>query len=70
MQASWPAPGGPFDHIAAAHDSTPSKVALSWLLHRSDVILPIPGTSNVTHLEKNVSASRLRLSEAELDAAS
>lgn len=59
-------PGGPVDHIAAARDSTPSKVALSWLLHRSDVILPIPGTSNVAHLEKNVSASRLRLSEAEL----
>ncbi|MFG2304726.1 aldo/keto reductase [Actinacidiphila glaucinigra] len=61
-------PGGPVEHIAAAHDSTPSKVALSWLLHRSDVILPIPGTSNVAHLEENVSASRLRLSEAELAA--
>ncbi|MFF4053326.1 aldo/keto reductase [Streptomyces chartreusis] len=59
-------PGGPVDHIAAAHHSTPSKVALSWLLHRSDVILPIPGTSKVAHLEENLAASRLRLSEAEL----
>ncbi|MGC5562081.1 aldo/keto reductase [Streptomyces sp. FR-108] len=59
-------PGGPVDRIAAAHDSTASRVALSWLLHRSDVILPIPGTSKVAHLEENVAASRLRLSEAEL----
>ncbi|MGW6793991.1 aldo/keto reductase [Streptomyces chartreusis] len=59
-------PGGPVDHIAAAHHSTPSNVALSWLLHRSDVIMPIPGTSKVSHLEENLAASRLRLSEAEL----
>jgi pyridoxine 4-dehydrogenase len=59
-------PGGPVDHIAEAHDSTPSNVALSWLLHRSDVVLPIPGTSKVAHLEENLAASRLRLSEAEL----
>ncbi|GAA2532780.1 MULTISPECIES: aldo/keto reductase [Streptomyces] len=59
-------PGGPVDHIAAAHHSTPSNVALSWLLHRSDVVLPIPGTSKVAHLEENLAASRLRLSAAEL----
>ncbi|MFE0420329.1 aldo/keto reductase [Streptomyces tendae] len=59
-------PGGPLDHIAAAHHSTPSNVALSWLLQRSDVVLPIPGTSKVAHLEENLAASRLRLSEAEL----
>lgn len=58
-------PGGPVDHIAAAHDTTPSTVALSWLLHRSDVVLPIPGTAKVAHLEENLAASRLRLSEAE-----
>ncbi|GLY79300.1 aldo/keto reductase [Actinoallomurus iriomotensis] len=59
-------PGGPVDHIAAAHHSTPTNVALSWLLHRSDVVLPIPGTSKVAHLEENLAASRLRLSDAEL----
>ncbi|GLY85541.1 hypothetical protein Airi02_034700 [Actinoallomurus iriomotensis] len=59
-------PGGPVDHIAAAHHSTPANVALSWLLHRSDVVLPIPGTSKVAHLEENLAASRLRLSDAEL----
>ncbi|MFJ3891237.1 aldo/keto reductase [Streptomyces rubrogriseus] len=59
-------PGGPVDHIATAHGSTPSNVALSWLLQRSDVVLPIPGTSKVAHLEENLAASRLRLSEAEL----
>lgn len=58
--------GGPVDKIAAAHDATPATVALSWLLHRSDVVLPIPGTSQVAHLEENLAASRLRLSEAEL----
>jgi aryl-alcohol dehydrogenase-like predicted oxidoreductase len=59
-------PGGPLDHIAAAHHSTPANVALSWLLHRSDAIMPIPGTSKVAHLVENLAASRLRLSEAEL----
>ncbi|GAB3168359.1 aldo/keto reductase [Amycolatopsis stemonae] len=59
-------PGGSVDHIAAAHGCTPSTVALSWLLHRSDVVLPIPGTSKVAHLEENLAASRVRLTEAEL----
>ncbi|MEV4083253.1 aldo/keto reductase [Nonomuraea fuscirosea] len=59
-------PGGPVDHIAATHGSTPSAAALSWLLHSSDVVLPIPGTSKVAHLEENLAASRLRLSDAEL----
>uniref|UniRef100_UPI0025B23481 aldo/keto reductase n=1 Tax=Amycolatopsis solani TaxID=3028615 RepID=UPI0025B23481 len=58
--------GGPVDHIAAAHGCTPSTVALSWLLHRSDVVLPIPGTSKVAHLEENLAAARLHLTEAEL----
>ncbi|MCO5971227.1 aldo/keto reductase [Actinoallomurus soli] len=59
-------PGGPVDRIAVAHHSTPSNVALSWLLARSEVMLPIPGTSKVAHLEDNLASSRLRLSEAEL----
>ncbi|MFE8952722.1 MULTISPECIES: aldo/keto reductase [Streptomyces] len=60
-------PGGPLGHIAAAHRTTPSNVALSWLLHRSDVVLPIPGTSKVAHLEDNLAAARLRLSDTELE---
>jgi aryl-alcohol dehydrogenase-like predicted oxidoreductase len=40
-------------------------VSLAWLLHRSPVVLPIPGTSNVKHLEENVSAAGFRLSDAE-----
>ncbi|MDH6581501.1 pyridoxine 4-dehydrogenase [Streptomyces sp. SAI-133] len=65
-------PGGPVDRIAAAHDSTPSNVALAWLLERSEVMLPIPGTSKVAHLEENLASSGLSLTEtelAELDAA-
>ncbi|MFF5406766.1 aldo/keto reductase [Streptomyces misionensis] len=60
-------PGGPVDRIAAAHDARPSHVALSWLLARSEVVLPIPGTSKVTHLEDNLAAATLRLSDAETD---
>jgi pyridoxine 4-dehydrogenase len=41
------------------------QVAIAWLLHRSPVMLPIPGTSSVAHLEDNVAAGRLRLSEAQ-----
>jgi pyridoxine 4-dehydrogenase len=47
--------------------ATPSQVALAWLLHRSPVMLPIPGTSNVQHLEENVAAAGLKLDEAELN---
>jgi len=46
--------------------ATPSQVALAWLLHRSPVMLPIPGTSKVVHLEENVAAAELRLTEADL----
>jgi pyridoxine 4-dehydrogenase len=66
-------PGGPVDQIASAHDATPGQVALAWLLARSPVMLPIPGTSSVEHLEENVAAAALKLSGdeiAELDAAS
>ena len=44
-------PGGPVDQMASAHDATPGQVALAWLLARSPVMLPIPGTSSVKHLE-------------------
>jgi pyridoxine 4-dehydrogenase len=60
-------PGGPLDEIAREHDARPSQVALAWLLGHSPVMLPIPGTSSVEHLEENVEATRLQLSEEELE---
>jgi pyridoxine 4-dehydrogenase len=59
-------PGGDLDEIAKGHDATPAQVALAWLLARSPVMLPIPGTSSVEHLEENVAATRLELSEDEV----
>jgi pyridoxine 4-dehydrogenase len=59
-------PGGPLDEIAREHDARPSQVALAWLLGHSPAMLPIPGTSSVEHLEENVRAARLELSEEEL----
>jgi aryl-alcohol dehydrogenase-like predicted oxidoreductase len=59
-------PGGPVDRIASRHDATPAQVALAWLLAHSSVILPIPGTSSVEHLEQNLGAASLRLSQDEL----
>ena len=61
-------PGGPLDEIAARHDASPGQVALAWLLWRSLVMLPIPGTSSVKHLEENVAAASLDLDEEELAA--
>jgi pyridoxine 4-dehydrogenase len=63
-------PGAPVAEAADRHDATPAQFALAWLLHRSPVMLPIPGTSKVAHLEDNVAAATLSLSEdevAELD---
>jgi aryl-alcohol dehydrogenase-like predicted oxidoreductase len=51
--------------VAEAHDATPAQVALAWLLHRSESMLPIPGTSSVEHLEENVAAAALKLSDEE-----
>jgi aryl-alcohol dehydrogenase-like predicted oxidoreductase len=65
-------PGGPVAQIAEAHDATTGQVALAWLLQRSEVMLPIPGTSTVKHLEENIAAAELSLSDdevAELDRA-
>ena len=58
-------PGGPLAALAAAHGASPSQLALAWLLHRSPVMLPIPGTASVAHLEDNVAAAGLALSEGE-----
>ena len=60
------APGGAVAEIAAAHDATAGQVALAWLLARSPVMLPIPGTSSVEHLEENVAAVDLELTAEQL----
>jgi pyridoxine 4-dehydrogenase len=54
-------PGGPLGRIADEHAATPAQVALAWLLQRSPVLLPIPGTSTVAHLEENVRAGLIEL---------
>ena len=61
------APGGPLQRIAADHHATPSQLALAWLLKRSPVMLPIPGTSKVAHLEENVAAAEIELSDEEFE---
>ncbi len=61
-------PGGPLDQVAKEHDATPGQVALAWLLHRSPVMLPIPGTSSVAHLEENIAARDLELSDEDFAA--
>jgi len=63
---------GRLDHLLRAADGTPAQVALAWLLARSEVVLPIPGTSQVSHLEENVRAAQITLTDdqvAELTAA-
>ena len=65
-------PGSVLDEIAHAHGVGPSQIALAWVLHRSPVMLPIPGTSKVAHLEENVAGAGITLSDDEfrrLDAA-
>ncbi|MGZ8746624.1 MAG: aldo/keto reductase [Mycobacterium sp.] len=58
---------GPLQRIAADHDASPSQLALAWLLKRSPVMLPIPGTSKVAHLEENVAAASIELSDDEFE---
>jgi len=58
-------PGGKLDTAAKQHGATVSQLSLAWLLHHSPVILPIPGTSSVEHLEENVGAANVQLSDAE-----
>ncbi|GAA4631462.1 aldo/keto reductase [Actinoallomurus vinaceus] len=60
-------PHGPLAAIGKSHGATPSQLALAWLLRRSPVILPIPGTSTVAHLEENVAAASVRLSDEEFE---
>jgi aryl-alcohol dehydrogenase-like predicted oxidoreductase len=58
-------PGSPLTAIAESKGATPSQLALAWLLERSPVMLPIPGTSSVAHLEDNVAAASLELTAQE-----
>ncbi|MFM9918355.1 aldo/keto reductase [Lacisediminihabitans sp. H27-G8] len=58
-------PGGPLDALAKKHDASPSQLALAWLLKRSPVLLPIPGTSSLDHLADNVAAAALELTDDE-----
>ncbi len=60
--------GGLVDRIAAVRQATPSQIALAWMLKRSPVMLPIPGTSRVSHLEENVGAVDIELSDEEFHA--
>ena len=57
--------GDALDEVATAHDATRYQIALAWLLHHSDVTLPIPGTSTVEHLEENVDAASIELTDEE-----
>jgi len=61
-------PGGKLDEVAKKHGATVSQLSIAWLLHRSPVILPIPGTSSVEHLEENMKAAEITLSDEELSA--
>jgi aryl-alcohol dehydrogenase-like predicted oxidoreductase len=61
-------PGSLLDKMAKAHKAAPSQIALAWILKRSKVMLPIPGTSKVEHLEENVAAVEIELTEAEFEA--
>ncbi|MFC4541231.1 aldo/keto reductase [Halosolutus amylolyticus] len=60
--------GDRLDDVAENHDATRRQVALAWLLERSDVVLPIPGTSDPAHLESNLAASQVSLTDDEVQA--
>jgi len=59
--------GEVLNRIALAHGASPTQIALAWLLRRSPIMLPIPGTSSIEHLEQNVAAASLRLAEEEFE---
>lgn len=59
--------GDVLDEIAQAHQASPKQVALAWLLQRSPIVLPIPGTSSVEHLEENVAAASVQLTQEEYE---
>jgi pyridoxine 4-dehydrogenase len=55
------------NEIAQTHQASPKQVALAWLLRRSSIMLPIPGTGSVEHLEENVAAASVELTEGEYE---
>jgi len=61
-------PGSVLDTIAHKPDAGPSQIALAWVLKRAPVMLPIPGTSSVAHLEENVAAANIQLSDEDFSA--
>jgi aryl-alcohol dehydrogenase-like predicted oxidoreductase len=61
-------PGGPLEGMSRESGATPAQLALAWLLRRSPVMLPIPGTSSVAHVEENCAAATIQLTDAEFDA--
>jgi pyridoxine 4-dehydrogenase len=58
-------PGSVLERAATSHKATTAQIALAWLLHHSPVIMPIPGTSSVKHLEENMAAAELKLTDTE-----
>ncbi len=60
--------GGPLDELSAEVGASPSQLALAWLLRRSPVLLPIPGTSSVEHLKENLAAAEIELTDPQFDA--
>jgi pyridoxine 4-dehydrogenase len=59
--------GGPLDEVARRHDATPGQLALAWLLARSPVMLPIPGTGSIEHFEENMQAESIQLARDEIE---
>src|SRR6476646_9990998 len=59
--------GDVLNEVAQAHRATPKQIALAWLLQRSPMMLPIPGTSSIEHLEENIAAASVRLTEEEYE---
>jgi len=60
-------PGGPLDELSGSHDAAPGQLALAWLLARSPITLPIPGTGSVDHFEENLAAQRISLDDDEFE---
>jgi aryl-alcohol dehydrogenase-like predicted oxidoreductase len=61
-------PGGPLEQVARRHGASVAQLSIAWLLHHSPVMLPIPGTSRVAHLEENIASAGLHLDDAEWSA--
>lgn len=62
--------GSPLTQLASEHGASPAQLALAWLLKRSPLMLPIPGTSSIAHLEDNIAGAAINLTDAEFDALS